>query len=496
LSLYQRTTRGVKWSAVSQIGRQLVQFLTTAILARLLSPEDYGLLGMALVITGFISIFKDLGTSSALVQRKDLTSVLTSSIFWTNVVLGLGIALLLFFGAPLGSLVYNEPRLVDLFRVLAFGFLFSSFGVVPQALLMRRMEFNKIAFTELTSNVVGAACGIGMALLGAGVWSLVSQTLMTSLLATMLLLFIAKWRPLGTFDWNEIRSIAGYSLNLSGYTTFNYFFRNADNFLIGIFLGAVPLGFYGMAYQLMLYANQSITGVVSRVLFPALSQIQDDNARLGRAYLKTCELIALVTFPLMLGLMVVAEPFVTVLFGAKWLPIVPLVIIFAPIGMLQSIGGTTGLIYTAKGRTDLMFRWGIIAGVAYVTAFALGVRWGTLGVAVGFASVSLTLLVPNYAIPFRLVGLRLVDLWITLRPLLGATILMCIAVLALLQLLTAVGIAAAWLKLILSVAFGAMAYLSLLFSFKRALLVTALETIGISASFIDRRLTRKHSATL
>ncbi len=456
LDLTVRTTSGVKWSALSQLGRQGLGFAVTAILARLLSPSAYGLLGMAIVVIGFIEIFKDLGTSFALIQRKELSNELISSIFWINVLLGLlstGIVVLI---APWVALFYREPEVVPVLRVLSFSFVVSGLSIVQQALLARQMAFDRLARIELSSSAIGGAVGIGMAVLGMGVWSLVGQALSGAVVTTLLLWLASSWRPQRKLEWVKVHSVASFSLNLSGFNIFNYFARNADNLLIGRYLGTTALGYYSLAYRLMLYPVQNIYEILGRVLFPAFSQIQDDDARFRRAYLLVCAAISIITFPLMLGLLVVAKPFVAAIFGPRWRPVATLLMILAPVGMIQSIGTTVGHIYMAKGRTDWMFRWGLAAGSLAVTSFVVGLSWGITGVATAYAIASFLLLYPNFAIPFRLINLPMRDLAVALWPVLVCSLIMSGAVILLRLGLTWMGITNPWLILI-SVGLGGMA---------------------------------------
>jgi PST family polysaccharide transporter len=375
------------------------------ILARLLPPSAYGLLGMAMIVIGFLQIFKDIGTASALIQRKELDDRLISSVFWLNIIVGVVMMAVAIACAPLAANFFGEPQLTLVMSVLALSFLFSSLSIVHQSLLMRQMAFQKLTYAEVPAVILSTTAGIAMALGGAGVWSLVTTSLANAAVLTVLLWFTSSWRPSWYLSWQDIRSIASYSLNLSGFHILNYFVRNADNLLVGRYLGATALGFYAMAYNIMLYPLQSIASVLGRVLFPAFSQLQDDHARFRQAYLRLCATISALTFPMMLGVMVTADLAIGILMGANWLPVATLLIILAPVGMLQSVVTTLGHIYTAKGRTDWQFRWGIVKAILFVSAFALGLRWGIYGVATTYAVVFLLLLYPNFVIPFRLIEL-------------------------------------------------------------------------------------------
>lgn len=424
MRLITRAATGVKWSMVSQVSRQGMQFLTTAVLAWLLSPSDFGLMGMAMVVIGFVMIFKDLGTSAAVIQRRDISDELLHSIFWINTAFGAMAMILLFATAPIVADFYNERRVTPLLQMLSVTFLISSIGIMHQAVLERGLAFRKVAFIEICATLSGAVIGIGTAFKGAGVWSLVYQTVAVVSVTTVMLWFISGLRPKMTFHWQEVRSIISYSMNLTGYNIFNYFIRNADYILIGKFLGAQELGYYTMAYRIMLYPLQNISSVIGRVMFPTFSQIQDDE-RFRRAYLKIAGAIALVTFPMMFGLWIVVKPFILAILGPQWTPVITLLMILAPVGMVQSIGTTVGIIYQAKGRTDWMFRWGIGAGLLVTIAFVIGLKWGIIGVASAYAIASIILSYPGFAIPFKLIDLPLHDLGKVLwRPFFSSSLML------------------------------------------------------------------------
>ena len=397
---------GARWLAVSQAGRQALQFATTIILARLLAPSDFGLLGMALVLINFAMLFRDMGISAAVVQRKEISDQLLSSLFWVNMLVGLTAMLLLWIIAPLAAEFYSEPRMVSIVRVLSVNFVLSGSTVLHQSLLERELAFNRLTRVEVGASVVGSLVAIGTATLHAGVWSLIYQSLGMMIITTISLWVMSSWRPRILLEWSEVKSVSNFSLNLVGFNILNYCARNLDYLLVGKFLGATVLGYYTYAYRIMLYPLQNISAVVGRVMFPVYAKLQDDNALLRQNYLKAVSTIALITFPLMLGLMGVSRPLVLGLFGSEWAPVQPLILILAPVGLIQSIGTTVGTIFQAKGRTDWMMRWGIVTTVLTAIAIVVGLRWGVIGVALAYASISAVLAYPGFAIPFRLIDLR------------------------------------------------------------------------------------------
>jgi PST family polysaccharide transporter len=296
-------------------------------------------------------------------------------------------------------------------------------------------------------------------------------------LGTLLFWNTSRWRPSWQFDWPEIRSVMGFSLNLTGASIFNYFARNADKLLIGRFLGVQDLGYYDLAYRLMQFPLQGISAVIGRVMFPLYSRMQDDADQFGRAYLKVASAIALISFPLMLGLTALAGPFMLTLFGAAWTPVIPLLLILAPLGAVQSIATTVGSIYVAKGRTDWALWWTMGAGSLIVLSFVLGLPWGILGVTASYAIMFLFLTYPAFAIPFRLIGLKVRDLGGVLwQPATCSFVMYAVVAGTALWLPPDVP---GWLTLSLLVPLGAMVYFACSWAINRALL---LEVISILRS--------------
>ncbi|WP_436714997.1 MOP flippase family protein [Roseiconus lacunae] len=416
---------GVRWSAISKYGAQGTQFIISMVMARLLAPEYFGLLGMAVVITGFVSIFRNLGFSQAIVQRKEVSERLLSTLFWVNLGMCLLIAMIVLAISPLAAWIYDDARVTPIVAALSLSFVFAGFTMIPGALLTRQMDFKRLAIREIGGIVVSGVTAISLAYLGWGVWALVISSLANSA-AQMVLINIAKpFRPQMVYDSQGLSECLRFGLNLTGFGVFNYFSRNADNLIIGVFLGPIALGYYSLAYKLMLMPRDSVTGVVTRVLFPKFSRLQDDDETLTNLYLRACGAIAFITFPMMAGLAVLAEPFVRTVLGEKWLPAIPLIWLLAPVGAIQSIGSTSGQIFLAKGRSGWMFRLGILNGSVRILSFLLGIPWGVVGVASSYTIISFVLIPSNFWFMCKLVdGLTIKSILKTLQPYTTASLLM------------------------------------------------------------------------
>ncbi len=459
-TLTRKALAGTGWSGMATAARQVLSFAAVAVLARKLGPDAYGLMGMAALLTNFLLNFKDLGTATAIIQRPEITQKLLSSVYWLNLALGLSLSLAVIALAIPAAHFFREPELAPVMWALSASFSITASGLVQNAILSRAMRFDQLAIADFASAVAGYAIAIPCAYAGLGVWSLVFANLMGSITSTAVYWMFCRWHPTREFDSGSVRSIAGFSLNLSGFGIVNYFARNADNLVIGRVLGSVPLGLYQMAYNLMLFPIQNISAVIAQVLFPGFARIQDDDVRFRSAYTRSCMLIGLITFPTIAGLAVVANPLVRAILGPKWLPVIPLFQILAPVGLIQSVQTTIGQIFTAKGRTDWMFRWGLVQTGCLVLSFLIGVHWGVMGVASAYAiTYAVAIAYPGFAVPFRLIGLRFRDFARALLPQLGITATMVAGCAVLLHFIRTIPAAA---QLAASVSLGAILYLGLM----------------------------------
>lgn len=479
-NLTRKAASGAGWSAFASLSRQLLALGAVTLLARRLGPSAYGLMGMAGTVMMFLTNFRDLGTAAAVVQRPEITQAMLSTLFWANVGIGVVLSgLLVLASAPIAAF-FREPELIPILRVLSISFVLVSAGIVHNGLLSRQMKFRATGLADLASAIGGYALAITLTFFGFGVWSLVYSNVAASLIVTGMYWGFSGWRPSLIFSREEIRNVAAFSVNLSGFGLVNYFARSADNLIIGRYLGAIPLGQYQMAYNLMMYPIQNVTSVISQVLLPAFSRLQHENERFAEAYVRSCCLIGTITFPLIAGLGVVAPPLVHTMLGPKWILVIPVFQILAPVGLFQSVHSTVGHIYIAKGRTDWMFRWGLVAGLLYVTSFLIGVRYGIAGVAISYAAVYfLVLLVPGLLIPFRLIDLKFSYFVRQLGPQLLITAAMVVVSSAWLALLPAINITNPWIHLISTVIVGAATYILLI-------LYTRPPVVGYMEQFLER----------
>ncbi len=462
MDLRKKTIHGLIWSAISQVGQQISQILIAVVLARLLSPDDFGLLGMATVFTGFVAIFGELGISSALIQKQDINDKHLSSAFWLNISTGILLTLIFIMGSSAIAKFYNKPELKPIMVVLSFNFIFVSFAIVQRTILTKDMNFKALAIRDTLAFIISGILGIYLAYNGYGVWSLVYQLFSFTIINSILLWVISKWRPKFIFSISAIKDILSFSLNLTGFNIVNYFARNIDQLLIGKFLGAQALGLYSLAYRIMLYPLQNISIVVSRVMFPAFSKIQLDLENVRNIYLKMVKAISLITFPLMFGLFTIAPELINVILGPKWRAVVILIKIFCVCGMIQSICAISGNIFLSQGRADIPFKVGVIGAIIIFVCIAIGLQWGVLGVVLFYTCEQLLWGLFVMKLTGSLIKVHFINFYIYLKN----SIIIGLGVMLFMWVIRSILHFDYPINLMVSIASGIIFYISLLFIFK------------------------------
>ena len=472
-----KATRGVFWVGGGQFARQLIQMVTTIVLARLLVPEDFGLISMAIVFVGISQLFADFGIGAAIVQSKQTPDIALSSSFWLNAAIGTILVVLIWILAPFIAGFYGEDRIRPLVMVLALTLPLSTIMVVPTSILYRELQFQDVVRSQVYGSLTGAVFAILLAWMGFGFWSLAIQPIIGLLITAMLVFKYSGWYPRMAYSWSSVRGLVNFSLPVLGSDLMNYAYRNGDSLIIGRFLGSQQLGYYSLAYQIMLYPMTQISSVMVKVMFPTLSRMQDDLERLASAYLRSVGAIAMITFPMMAGLYLVAEDFVMILFGEKWMPMAGALQILCWVGLIHSVSTTVGTIYLSTGNTRIAFYVTLFATPLYLVSFLIGVQWGITGVAVSYVLAMAVVTVINFRIGFRIIGADLGNLLGTLLPSLFSSLIMMAAVWFVQEQLLHSSIA---FRFAISVVSGILVYILATFLFNRSRLQEILE-IGRSA---------------
>jgi PST family polysaccharide transporter len=426
-----RAIRGGAFTVGSQASQFIIGLLATMVMARLLTPRDYGLIGMVTVVTGFLTIFKDIGLSRATIQRAVLTHDEASSLFWINGAVGVAIALLTAAIAPVIARFYGEPRLTNITIALACGFLVSGFSVQHLALLRRRMRFGILAANDVFSVTLASIVGITMAYEQMSYWAIVGNQLTFTISGALLAWTVCRWRPSLPKRSTPVREMLAFGGNITGFTVLNYFSRNTDDLLIGRFWGSQQLGLYAKAYQLLLFPLNQINLPVGGVAVPTLSRLVDEPERYRAAFARTLDKIVLITMPLVVFLMVTSDWLIAVVLGAQWVGAARIFMWLAIAGFVQPIGYTTGWLFTSQNRTGELLRWGVMSSFLAVGSIAAGVHWGAEGVAKSYGLTSALITTPlNLWWVGRRGPVRTLDFYKTSAPFAVSAIIAGIAVYA------------------------------------------------------------------
>ena len=380
-----RTARGGAVTVVSHSLRFVITIAATGVMARLLRPTDYGLIGMVAFFTNFVAMFKDLGLSVATIQKSEVNREQVSTLFWLNVAFSVGITLLTIAMSPVVSWFFGDPRLMAITMVTAVGFVLGGLTVQHEALLRRQMRFFSLVSIVLISTVVGYTVGIFLAWRGFSYWSLVFSQLALLLTNTIGVWLVCHWRPGLPRRNSGVRSMVAFGRNFTGFSIINYFSRNLDNLLLGKVWGANELGLYNRAYQLMTLPIDQINEPVTSVAIPALSRIKDDDQRYRQAYLRMLEKIAMFTMPAIAFMMATSDWIVQVVLGPQWSATSRIFLLLGITGLFQPIANTTGWLFLTQGRSRHMFQWGLISGPLTMGSILLGLPWGAVGVATSYA---------------------------------------------------------------------------------------------------------------
>jgi PST family polysaccharide transporter len=379
--LKARSVRGGVAALGAQAGKLLLQLAATVVLARLLTPSDYGLFAMAAVVTGFLKLFHDLGLSVATVQREAITHREVTALFWLNAALGLGIALAALALAPLVAWFFDEPRLAPVVAALALAFLLGGASVQHQALLRRQMRFGRVAVVETGAMLLGTAAGIGAAAAGLRYWSLVVMQLATSAATLALALALCPWLPGRPRGGAGIRGLVGFGAHLMGFGVVNYLGKAVDAALLGWRWGTAPVGLFGNAQRLMQLPLTQLNAPVAQVALPALSRIAHDPGRYRAAYLRLVDKLLLLAMPGVACLVATADWLVALLLGPQWAESGRLFAILGIGALVEPLCATTGWLLISQGRSREMLLAGACDAALRFGLVALALPWGATGVA-------------------------------------------------------------------------------------------------------------------
>jgi O-antigen/teichoic acid export membrane protein len=451
-SLDTKILRGSSWAALSFGGGQVLSFLSTLVLARLLAPQDFGLVALALTFLLFLQYVQESGLGAALIFRRGSIEVAAGSALAFAPLIGL-----VLFGAsvglaPVAALVFGEPDLTALLQVLSLVLIVRSLAIVPGAILEREMRFRSIASGEIALAVTSPAVAIPLALSGAGAWSLVLGQLAAQAAQTLVLWLLVPWRPdPRRADRAVLRELLRYGRYVGAANVVNLANRTLDGLIVARMLGATSLGFYNIALRLAVFPSQVIGNIATRALFAAFSSIQHDLPAFRRTWVDGMQRIALLSTPVSVGIIVAAEPIVGGLLGEKWLPAVGPLRILAVLGLVKAFAATTGEALLALDRGKLRLVLAIVH-VLLIVPLVVGFTslWGLNGAAAAMLIADVATGVPAIVVVMRLLALRPAELALALAPSTACAAILGLALAALLPIADALSPGLELLALVLA----------------------------------------------
>ena len=392
--LGRRAVRGSAVAMVSVLVQRGVDVAVLAVLARLLTPVEFGLFGMTLTITAFVNLSYGLGLSFPTIQRLELTPAQASTMFWVNAGVGVVLGAIVLSTAPLVATFYDQDALISLLRWLAISFLLGGLGTQHLALLERQMRFGRAAACRIGARLVGGGVALWMAQSGSGVMALVGQALAASASLAALAWILSGWIPGLPVRKSGVGSMLSFGGFLFGFSVTNYIARNGHKILLGRFHGAGPLGLFARAFSLMLLPTAAIGRPLTRVMVSTLSKFQDDPKRLANAYMRVMGVIALVSFPIAGGVAVLAEEAVLILFGSQWTEAIPLLQVLCVAGVFMAWIVAINWLFITMGHARRLCLWGSAVAVVAVAAVVPCIWHGPIAAAIGYTAVVIGVVVP------------------------------------------------------------------------------------------------------
>lgn len=430
MSVKNKIVGGVFWTALEIIINRGFGLLVQLILARILFPSDYGLVGMATVSIAFINVFNDLGMNAALVQKKvnKLSPAHFDTVFWTGVFWSVLLYVIIFFiGAPLTSTFYNEPELKKIIPVISLSLLISPINSVHKAKLVKSLEFKKLAIISNISSIISGIVGLVLAYIGFGVWALIFNSIAGALISVPLYFKATKWLPRFIWEKRAFDETFGFGVYTTGTSLFNYLIGNIDYLMIGKLLGTLVLGYYTFAFTITNMIRDQIVAIINKVAYPVYASIQDDKKKMKDIFLKIVSINNLAVYPVVIGLFLFGEYIIPMFFGHKWDKSLPLIRILSIAVLIQMLNNSHTMLFRAAGKVKLEFRLQLLKSLCfYIPLIATGAYlYGVEGAAIGFTiSIFLGVAVSFYFMKL-IFELRILE---SLKVLKGSLLLFVISV--------------------------------------------------------------------
>ena len=386
--LKSKAIRAGAWALLGELGLRIVQFAVAVILARLLLPEQFGLIGMLIIFTAVAQTIMDSGFGVALIQKKNVTDEDINSVFYFNIFVGFLVYAILFILAPYVADFYNQPILTELLRVLAITLIINSFGITQNVLMMKKLDFEAQTKVTLIAIVISGVVAITMAYKGYGVWSIVAHQISNAFVETLFFWIFSKWRPSYLFSLASLKQLFNFGSKMLASSLLNTVFENIYHVVIGKIFAPAVLGYYTRAESVQQLTSRTLTAVIGKVALPVFSAIQDDPERMKRGMKKAITMMMLFNVPMMIGLAIIAKPFIVVLLGEIWEPCVIYIQLLCLLGILYPLQVINLSVLQAMGKSDIFLKLEIIKKLLIVGNVLITFRWGVTAMICGQVVVS------------------------------------------------------------------------------------------------------------
>lgn len=428
-TLKEKSILGLSWNFVQQLATQITLFVHYLLMSHILLPKDYGIVAMLWVFTGCAELIKDLGINVLIVQQKEHTQQSLSTIFWTNISLGFIFSILFWLLSPLIAAFYHTPILQKITQYYACYFLISAFTTVPIVLLEKGLHFKKLFYTQFSATFLSLLISLLMAYYNFGLWSIIAQPILQAIFINLFVWMNAPWFPNFVWEKSIFLDLLKKSLPLLGSNILSYSTRNIDNLLIGKNFNETILGNYSRAYALMQMPFQLINGIIMRVMMPAFAQIQENLAKISAIYLRMISILALLVCPMSIGMMLLSDTLILLLFGNNWIGVVPIFQILAIAGAIQAITSPVGIIYIICQKNALLLKINLITSALSIALIVIGAMYSAKIVAWMVCIASSLSLTVHIHIIGRLIGFSVWQWLKRLFPIFLATLFMALCVL-------------------------------------------------------------------
>lgn len=400
MSVLKKAAKSGIWLAGFRFATQAMSWMVTIVVARLLRPEDYGLMSLASILTGYVEIFSELGLGSAIVQRQEVTDDEYSSNFWFSMMIGAGFALVAFGLAYPTAWLFSEPKVIPITQTISFLFLVGALMIVPYNILIRQLQFKAVGMIQFLAVGMSSGAMLWMAYHGFGVWTLIGGTIVLRIVTVVLVFAWSRWRPRLHFKWNEVRPFLRFGVNVAGARSLFYVFQKADVSIIGAVLGTHAVGLYSFAMQLASIPTDKIASLVNQVSFPIFSRFQEDPEQVKDLYLRATGYLAIVVCPLFLAGAIWGDDIIRAVLGETWIPVIFLFRAFCIAQLLVSLTTLCGAVHNAMGRSHWVLYFYLASilimpiGLYIATRFgldAVAIPWLTLYPLIAIAWIGITL---------------------------------------------------------------------------------------------------------